>query len=425
MNQLVMGVIGSGSTQKALEIGKKDLPSKKNDFKDTMDEALTKQKPIDQGKQNIDRNDVKESTEQNIDKFKLDSVKEKYLEDLHIKEENNDTEEAILTILQQLMAVLNVSQEELTETLETMGLSVDDLLSQENFSQLLDELTKADELLLSLDSEQVKEINKIWSQLEQLQVATSYKDINQESLLDQQNVANDTALPDDMALEEVEGQIKVEEFKNTSVLEVGPVPNEVQGVKRVESHEKNANDQQSKGMIVENNISQEILGLKIPIQSFEVTSQVRLWENNTEQPISNMLSKGVIDQVIEKIEINQLLRSNEITMELTPKELGKLAFKLTEQNGMITAQVRVDSERTKEMIMDNIHVLQESLEKQGLSVGGFQVDVRGNESQKHMEQQQQKASKRIQELINREIEALSNEEMKEEEVQYTQFDYKA
>lgn len=399
MNQLVMGLIGSGSNQKVQDIGKKDLHSKKNDFKDTMDEALTKQKPIDPDKQNIDRNNIKESTKQNIDKFKLDSVKDKHLEDVYIKEENSDTEEAIFTILQQLMAVLNVSQEELTETLETMGLSVDALLSEENFSQLLDQLTKTDELLLSLDSEQVKEINKIWSELEQLQVPTSYKDI-------------------DMALEEVE------EFKNVSMLEVPFISNEVQGVKRVEVDEKNANARESKGMIVENNISQEILGLKIPIQSFEITSQVRLWENNTEQPISNMVSKGVVDQIIEKIEINQLLRSNEIIMELTPKELGKLAFKLTEQNGMITAQVRVDSERTKEMIMDNIHVLQESLEKQGLSVGGFQVDVRGNESQKHMEQQQQKASKRIQELINREIEALSNEEMKEE-VQYTQFDYKA
>ena len=112
------------------------------------------------------------------------------------------------------------------------------------------------------------------------------------------------------------------------------------------------------------------------------------------------------EQILEKIDILSLRASNELTLELYPKELGKLTLKITESGGMIATTIKVDSERTKEMLLQNIDVLKESLEGKGLTVGSLEVEVRQDSQRFEMEKQRQKASKRIQEIIAKQLAEL-------------------
>jgi flagellar hook-length control protein FliK len=112
---------------------------------------------------------------------------------------------------------------------------------------------------------------------------------------------------------------------------------------------------------------------------------------------------SLMNQLISKIDITALENHKEITMELSPKELGNLSIKLTETNGFLVANIRVDNDKTKELLLNEIAQLKQMLESQGLSVGEVKVDIRQNQHQSEMEKQKQKSVKRIQELIDKHL----------------------
>ena len=114
--------------------------------------------------------------------------------------------------------------------------------------------------------------------------------------------------------------------------------------------------------------------------------------------------------MVERMELTRLDQTNELTMELHPKSLGKLSIKIAETQGIVTAQIKVDNEKAKEMLLQEIAVLQEKLEAQGVKIEGLQVDVREQTHQSVHTQEKQKASKRIEEILNKQLDDLKLEE---------------
>lgn len=83
----------------------------------------------------------------------------------------------------------------------------------------------------------------------------------------------------------------------------------------------------------------------------------------------------IINQVVEKAKITLIGNKSEMTMDLKPDNLGKLALKVVTEHGIVVAKFVAESQQVKETLEANMQILKDSLEKQGLSVQGFSVSV--------------------------------------------------
>ena len=165
------------------------------------------------------------------------------------------------------------------------------------------------------------------------------------------------------------------------------------------------------------------LGMDIPIYSIH-NIESKIINNQTSDHMQRIsqFELNIPQQIVSKIEINLLKNHQEVTMELTPKELGKLSLKLSETGGVITASIKVDNDKVRDLILSSLNQLKSALEDQGISVGSFNVDVRQESHYSEMERQKQKSSKRINELINK---LLTEEEIEanDNRLKETEFDY--
>ncbi|OOO00125.1 MAG: hypothetical protein ATN35_08920 [Epulopiscium sp. Nele67-Bin004] len=126
-------------------------------------------------------------------------------------------------------------------------------------------------------------------------------------------------------------------------------------------------------------------------------------------------AKPIMTQLIDTIQIVTLSDGKQITIDLDPESLGKLSLTVTENSGVIRGEIKVDSEKVKEMVLDQIEALKEAMEAQGLTVGEFNVEVKDQGYQEQMNHQKNKSNKRIEELLQMHLEELEAAEVHQEE----------
>ncbi|OON94082.1 MAG: hypothetical protein ATN31_00520 [Candidatus Epulonipiscioides saccharophilum] len=120
--------------------------------------------------------------------------------------------------------------------------------------------------------------------------------------------------------------------------------------------------------------------------------------NNAQQP--QRLQTPIATQIMDKIQVVTLTDGTQITVDLDPRDLGRLSLTVTENSGILKADIKVESEKVKEMVLDQLDSLKETLEQKGLTISEFSVDVRDQGFHSQMEQGKSKSQRRIQELLS-------------------------
>ena len=101
-----------------------------------------------------------------------------------------------------------------------------------------------------------------------------------------------------------------------------------------------------------------------------------------------------------------------------------MSIKLIEENSNIVAQIKVDNEKAKAFLINEMNSLKTALEERGLTVTDVRVDIKQDTHQSQMEQEKQKSSKRIQEIITKHMEAFEEEEeIRPEKISDSEVDY--
>ena len=346
---------------------------------------------------------IKEDTEAKdiLVKKSIDVKEIKDIKDIKDKEVLDNT---ILSLIQ---GVLQIPVEEIKQILEQMGISEIDLLNQDTFKEFLTQAYPAlNENELLFNEEALKDISKLFSKLEQIKVLinSGQNDILVEKLVVQDKVLQTTTtqINGETKSEQAQGEVTAQNVAGAGQTSVLSHQNRV---KEMHLGEEPAEVNLSEEGLL--NFKQLDLGLTTPIQAFNSTIHTKSW-GMQESGINSSMSRSIQDtslmnQLISKIDIAALENHKEIIMELSPKELGKLSIKLTETNGFLVANIRVDNDKTKELLLNEIAQLKQMLESQGLSVGEVKVDIRQNQHQSEMEKQKQKSVKRIQELIDKHL----------------------
>lgn len=91
-----------------------------------------------------------------------------------------------------------------------------------------------------------------------------------------------------------------------------------------------------------------------------------------------IFNKEIINQVLDKAKVITNGEKTEAVIQLKPESLGKLSLKIVTENGIVAAKFMAESRQVKQVLEINMHILKDSLEKQGLQVQGLSVSVEQN-----------------------------------------------
>lgn len=388
------------------------------DFKSTIDEV--------QGK--VKKADKDESYQTLRAQRKALKNTASVVEQIGIKEdvELEDTSASLEMMMQILMSQLNLSKEQIEEILSSQGATLDELTQEETFRQFAMTALETDEITLLSDSDQMQTLKQLWE---------AFKTIDGTNGQSKQFVIQEVVIEDGEIVEEIT-RVEMQKIDENATLDNQNIPEVLESISIQESNVPAINKKVEGDTIADEPVvlgrTQIGMGMTIPIQALVQDQPTYLWRETQSFSTTGMnqdLANPVHSQIIEKFHYTELETAKEIQMDLAPKELGKLSLKIVEQNGVITAQIKVEQDKTKELIMQNIESLKEGFEKQGLSITDVQVEVKKDPHQSQMEKEKQKSVKRIQELISKHMEADLEVEMVEQSKMDTltsvEVDYKA
>ncbi|WP_053983931.1 flagellar hook-length control protein FliK [Niameybacter massiliensis] len=335
---------------------------------------------------------------------RADSVVKEKLEN---QKEQVDVNENVAVLMMNLLeSQLNLTTDELTKLLEEQGITVMDLTDQDTFRTFVMDALGEDEMSLLSGEVDLKALSKLFEDIKTIQSTyyTENKVITEETMVSQGEVIQNTQVI-------VEANPRQEE----KILSNGVTPEileATQAVDKISDKEEYLAvakiDVKVTGEVEELlNVSE--VSMTLPIQELSKQPGIEFWQNDlstltTETKAS--IEMPIHSQVLEKIYYSKLESLKELEMQLAPKELGKLTFKMIEQNGVVTAHIKVEQDKTKDLILEHLMELQEGLESQGLVIQDVQVEVKKDTHHSQMEMEKQKSAKRIQELIAKQMDEI-------------------
>lgn len=334
-------------------------------------------------------------------------------EDERIDEKVQEAEkECILAIAGEL----GVSEEDVEQALQILGLTVADLLQQGNMNLLIAQVTDVSPVEMVTDGalfsrmetlvDQVtQELSQVASELgmdldslvaaieEELSQATDVQDAktDQADIMPQQVDDAPVITGTKQMTEPVEGEetvqadTRVSDSRNVAessaantVLEENVQSDGFAG-QETEGRQKDENGgfaSQEPGSGVTNaiSVSQEVpQDVVQPEESFE--------RFDMEQ------TRKIIDQIADYVKLHQRQQVTELEMQLNPASLGSIHLQVASKAGAVSAQLIAQEQAVAAALESQIAQVKESLEAQGLKVDAVEVTVASHEFEQNLDNQ--------------------------------------
>ena len=381
------------------------VSSKKDKAKDDKTEVKTTLDSSKKKNTQAEKDITTQSEWNNIDNEQLNS---KGSEELNI-EKGIDAQ-----MLAMISDVLQIPVEEIQSQLEEMGMNIQELLTEEGFGKLINQVLAQGDMNALLSGE--IDIQKVTQLFEDLNEFKKQMPLVQDKLIDEGKVENSLehiSVEESILAEQIEPneQEVIQEQFGIQALDSREVKSR-EGISRFQV--ENEEEHQLSFVNNEESVERNDLGMNIPIRNFTTTMFTQSFESQpgviTEATVTKQIVNG--KSFIEQVDVKVLSQTKEINIALSPRELGNMNVKIVEQHGMMVAEIKVDNEKAKDFILNEINDLRNSLEEQGLNVADVKVDIRQDNHETQMQQERQKSSRRIQEIL-----ASFDEEEEEETIE--------
>lgn len=389
-------------------VSKKKEKNNPKSSKTENDNKVNKQDNNKNEKIDTDKNDTNTNDVAKTEDIQNQEVKQsaKGQETTDAKELENVKEEKIKAVLAD---ELEVPIEAINQILAQMNLTPTDLVDNQNFSNFINQTLEFKEVaLVDLDASQVKEIAQLFDTINTIEQTPDANSIDISSMTPSNTESTAQVFDSEILVQTDGANASVQAVMTSEIVETPGNP----------AINTDTSDTDGENVNIIGNVQTRNTTADqgtVPIHNFSLTAEARNYNYNTNVS-GNFTTRDIIteNEFIEQIDFNELNDTRELDISLRPKELGRMNIKVTEQNGMLVAQIRVENERARQVINDNIEALRENLENQGLNITDVSVDINnnGDMARQQMMRESQKSSTRIQEIINN-IEA---EEAQTEEV---------
>ena len=347
-----------------------------------------------------------------------------------LEEVAEELETAEQEVLNAICEEYGVSEEEIQNLLEDMGLSVLDLLNPENLVNFIMQLTgiaSSEELLLdesfltimetmdnlaeglmkdlNVDMEGLQElVNQMELITEETQIPEDFKQIlddvvghtdvkenpevvdNATAVETSETVVNDVV--DDNVNQKDVIEIQVENKEESSETRTGNVKSEEVAVTRfTEKQEAFTNNQNSEGhSLLNHNSGAETFATNQTNVSMNTVADV------AQSQFSSYLGSDtvqIMEQIVQQMKVTISAETTSMEMQLNPENLGKVYVNISSEEGVVNAQFHATSEVVKEALEAQVATLRENLNQAGVKVDAIEVTIASHEFERNLEQNHQ------------------------------------
>ncbi len=355
---------------------------------------------------------------------KIDSAEETTVTE-KLEEAADTLEQVEDEVVKAISEEYGVSEEEIKDLLEDMGLSVLDLLNPQNLVEFVVQLTgvaSGEELLLdesflsvmetldNLAEGLMNELNvdmeglmELVDQMESVNTETELPVSFQEELdVTLENVTEEVATEDVVAEEvTVESNVKdgleiqVEKKEDTSEIKTQTLDNEGAEVSQVtgdkESLTGNQNSEGDSSLLNRDSNTETLV-------TNQTTVNVNQVADASQTQFSSYMSVDtmqIIEQIVQQMRVTISTETTSMEMQLNPENLGKVYVNISSEEGVVNAQFHATNEVVKEALEAQIATLRENLNQAGVKVDAIEVTIASHEFERNLEQNHQNPEENV------------------------------
>ena len=336
-----------------------------------------------------------------------------------------DVAQAVSDIKDKIKETMDVSDEDIENAMEQLGIGIVDLLDPQRVTDLVIALSgNSDSLEFLTDASAVANLEDIINTVDEVTQnltetynidITSVKDIvkdfendSDEAVASEQPVNKQiTDYQDDKQNEKA-----VTEDTKESITDVIAEKTEVKSEAAFTDEKKNDSDTHLQD---KNNDGIEKI-------TSDMTQSIQKAFSEVVDETSAVNEVDIVRQVVEQIKVTTTQQLSSIEVMLNPENLGKVHVAVTAKQGIVTAQLTAQNEQVKAALENQMTALKEQFNNQGVKVEAVEITVQshGFESEQNLEgnnsnqAQQEKKSHRKLDLSS--LEGLDESDMTSEEI---------
>lgn len=391
--------------------------------------------------------------------YEKETAKNSFKDTSFVKESNTDitsklpedTKEQLETTTAEVKKVLeeklDVSEEELVQAMEALGITVLDLADPAKVTQLVMELTGSQdgsELLLNPDFQTLmsevtellgqlaeglnltpEEMQQLSEQLSELQQNVTLEEVTEQSQTEtisvntevqpETEVQDNTALTETKETEVQSGRKAEETVASDTAKQVEEAETEEADAQTLVKPTEDVTEEQSGEETKEDTSNQSKTDLSETTAKSQTGTKSNPQEQVSFQTTTQTINNGQTVEVVQtvtqtQIDVESILRQisqmtrisvtqaqSSIEMQLNPENLGKVYLQVVSKEGAITAQIAAQNEAVKEVLESQIAVLKENMNQQGMKVEAIEVTVASHEFERNLEENQENSAKEQQE----------------------------
>lgn len=381
--------------------------------------------------------------------------REQTVSEENVKEELENFAQEVKNVLKE---ELGVSEEQIEQAMETLGLQFSQLLNGNQLAALVAELTGAGSMNELLCSDQfvtiMQSVQELGSELlgalgmtpEQFENAVNDA-LKQQETVPAAGMEQGAAPAEDAVINAADETVSLKQESGQPLNEPGTEPDKEMMPDQTDIHteeslehtvltapaeEKDSNSEgflnqgQSSGNGNKFQSARETVpaaGDAAAVTQNQVLEQFAELETAANLP-DGINTRNVIDQIVESARVIAKEHLTTMELQLNPENLGKMILKITEEEGAVSAKILTQNAIVKEALEAQVVELRQNLEQAGVKVDAVDVTVASHEFEKNLEQnaegekqqgeQQEKAKSGVRRLNLNDLSELSGM-MSEEE----------
>lgn len=397
-------------TQTAMQMtqnAKSSLADNMPNFSDFMAKETDTNLPASTQQSKAEQTDVKSAYEKvekkAAEKIATDQTKQTTdtkTEDIDAKEQLDETSSKLKEMLQN---ELGISEEELEEAMEVLGLTLADLMNQGNMTQLVAKVNEAQPVDILTNDALFQQVNQLVAEVTELfeqvaddlgiDVSTVSEWMNQfEKAVEDSSVNAQT--PVEMVAQAADTEVVAKEESldepKLKVEEAQPQVMQNEADVKTETVKQDANQQQSKQERRDSKASGMESAQQQHLQQASTENQVQLQDVEVAPEMEDASiprTQEIIDQIAEYVKVHRSEQITEMEISLNPASLGNIHLQVATKAGVISAQLVAQDEAVAAALESQIVQLKESLEAQGMRVDAVEVTVASHEFEENLDQQ--------------------------------------
>lgn len=325
---------------------------------------------------------------------------------------------ALKQIIEEIKEILGVSDEDVLNGMESIGIQPLDLLNSDNMAQLIAAITGEDSTISLVADEDMYAalqdiINAVDTQLSSLLESTGLTEEEWNAVLQKladviteapetDAITNEVLSLENPAEDNLNEEIPLQTTKETvpvTITENKTTENKTEIPQIQQSAQNDANKASTVNLSVE---SQKTNEDQQDTRDYgqQQNSMAQNLENNlnevqqmtTEAGVESYTSadtESILRQLADMVKIVKGEELTEMELQLHPASLGTVNVSLTTKGGVVTAEFVTQNEMVKNAIEAQAAQLQANLEEQGVKVEAIEVSVASHQMEKNLEEDSQ------------------------------------